>query len=104
MIRGTTPDYILTIEGYDLTDKTVYVTIESNRKKITKKGDQLSIAYDGTASAIAFTLTQQDTLFLAEGRAAVQVRFIDDTGKARATEIGMLTVNKVLLEKVISYE
>lgn len=104
MIRGTTPNYILTIEGYDLTDKTVYVTISQSYKKLTKTNKDLSIVYADGASTIAFSLSQHDTLSLQEGTAQVQVRFIDSDGIASATEIGTLTVNKVLLERVISYE
>lgn len=104
MIRGTTPDYILTIDGYDLTDKTVFVTIRQGTKKITKTRDDLNVAYSDDASTIAFLLSQRDTLSLTAGSAFVQVRFIDSDGIAYATEIKELIINKVLLERVISYE
>ena len=103
MVRGTTPDYILTVQGYDLTDKTVYVTIRQGQKQITKT-DDLSIAYSEGATTIAFSLTQEETLALAEGSASVQVRFIDSEGMALATNIKQLQVRKVLLERTIAYE
>lgn len=103
MIRGTTPDYILTIDGYDLSDKTVFVTISQNGQKLTKTNSELSIATDESGSTIAFVLSQRDTLRLKVGSAEVQVRFIDADGTAWATEIATLTVSKVLLERVIEY-
>lgn len=103
MIRGTTPDYILTIDGYDLSDKTVFVTISQNGQKLTKTNSELSIAADESGSTIAFVLSQRDTLRLKVGSAEVQVRFIDADGTAWATEIATLTVSKVLLERVIEY-
>lgn len=103
MIRGTTPDYILTIDGYDLSGKTVFVTISQNGQKLTKTNSELSIATDESGSTIAFILSRRDTLRLKVGSAEVQVRFIDAGGTAWATEIATLTVSKVLLERVIEY-
>lgn len=103
MIRGTTPDYLLTIAGYDLTDKTVYVTIKQDSAVITKTGEQLDVTADSEGTTIAVTLTQRDTLQLHEGKAEVQVRFIDSDGVALATNRADLTVDKVLLERVIAY-
>ncbi len=103
MIRGTTPDYILTIEGWDLTDKTVFVTIRQNGTQLTKTGVELSIATDDNGSTIAFMLSQKDTLSLQEGNAEVQVRFIDSDGVALATEIAPIQVKRVLYERVIAH-
>lgn len=103
MIRGTTPDYVLTLDGVDLSDKTVYVTIAQSNKKLTLTGEQLSVTVTAEGSEIAFTLSQEDTLKLSIGEATVQVRFIDETGHAEATEIASLTVKRVLLERVIKY-
>lgn len=103
MIRGTTPDYVLTLDGVDLSNKTVYVTIAQGNKKLTLTGEQLSVTVTADGSEIAFTLSQEDTLKLSIGEATVQVRFIDETGHAEATEIVSLTVKRVLLERVIEY-
>ena len=75
MIRGTTPDYVLTLDGVDLTDQTVYVTIGQGKARLTKTGDELTVTVDQTGSAIAFSLSQEDTLGLSAGSASVQVRF-----------------------------
>lgn len=103
MIRGTTPDYVLTLDGVDLTGQTVYVTIGQGKARLTKTGDELSVSVDDTGSAIAFSLSQEDTLGLSAGSASVQVRFIDSDGAAQATEKAVLNIEDVLLEKVIEY-
>lgn len=104
MIRGTTPDYVLTLDGVDLSDKTVYVTIrQGHNKQLTKSGSELSVAVDESGSTIAFALTQEDTLGLIVGSASIQVRFIGADGVAWATKTAPLYVEKVLLERVIEY-
>ena len=102
MIRGTTPDYILTVDA-DLSDKTVYVTISQLRTRLTLTGDDLSIATDSEGSTIAIRLTQQQTLGLAVGKAEVQVKFIGEDGKTQATNIQPLMVDRALLERVVEY-
>lgn len=108
MYRGTTPTYTLTVPDHDLTNKSVYVTIAQRHTKLTLAGDRLAVsAYETqeeTGSRIIFTLTQEETLRMTVGDATVQVRFIDAGGTAWATEIGRLTVNPVLMERVIAYE
>lgn len=103
MIRGTTPDYVLSLDGVDLSDKSVYVTISQGNKKMTLTGERLSVSVTGEGSEIAFTLSQEDTLGLSVGEATVQVRFIDGAGHAEATNTAVLTVKRVLLEGVIEY-
>lgn len=110
-VRGTTPDYVLTIEGYDLTGKTVFVTFAQGVNKFTKGNDDVEITttteeVDGaevTTSAIALTLTQRDTLFLKTGAVSIQVKWIDSDGKVLATNIAMAEINRALLERVVSY-
>ena len=46
MIRGSTPDYILTLNGYDLTDKRVYVTIGQRGKRLTLTNEDVEISVD----------------------------------------------------------
>lgn len=103
MIRGTTPDYILTVDA-DLSDKTVYVTISQGRVQITLTGDDLSIATDEGGSTIAIRLTQKQTLGLRAGEAEVQVKFIDAEGITCATDIQTLTVDRALLDRVVRYD
>ena len=102
MIRGTTPDFILTVNA-DLSDQTVYVTISQLRNKITLTGDELSIATEDDTSTIAIRLTQKQTLGFGVGKAEIQVRFIGPDGVARATEIRAVDISRVLLERVVEY-
>lgn len=83
MYQGTTPHLPLIIEGYDLTDKTVFVTLTDGVTKITKTGGDLVVSYDNEddASLIICMYTQEETLALRGDRCGwVQVRFIDENG------------------------
>jgi hypothetical protein len=102
-VRGTTPDFELTVAGYDLTEQTVFVTIEQGGTQITLTGDDLDIGYADETSTILFSLSQADTLKLKKGHADIQVRFIDSDGHAEATETKQIRIDDVLLEKVIEY-
>ena len=103
MIRGTTPEYILTVNA-DLTGKSVYVTFKRLNTVITLTGSRLTVTSDGTNSVIAFRLTQKQTLSLGVGQGEVQVRFIGSDNIAHATEIKVVNVNRVLFEEEIAYE
>ena len=104
MIRGTTPTFIMTIEGFDLTTETsVYVTFEQGKYEITKTGTDLRLTSSGEDTIVTLTLSQEETLAFDVGRADLQVRFIKSDGKAYATEKKPLNVKDVLYEEVISY-
>lgn len=104
MYQGTTPVYTLVIDGYDLTDKTVFVTLKGQTTIVTKTGEDLSVVYEEGASTIAFRLTQEETLSFSPQRARIQVRFIDSNGVALATDTAEVDIKPVLLKKVIAYE
>ena len=102
-IRGTTPDFILTVNA-DLTGKTVYVTIEQpHGRKITLTGDDLVIISGSEESVIAIKLTQEQTLGFAVGSAEVQVKFIGEDGTTQATNIWQIRITKALLDEVVEY-
>lgn len=106
MRKGTTPDYILTIPGYDLRESAVFVTIRQDGRQLTLTGDRLDIQYDDGddgATAIAFRLTQAETLGLRPGQAQIQVRWVASDGTALCTGIDTIGVAPVLLEEVIAY-
>ena len=104
MIRGTTPFFTLAIDGYDLTDKTVYVTIAQNNVKIIKTGDDLQVTYAEGLTGIVVMLTQRDTLKLKKGRAYVEVKFIDSGGIVYATNTKRIdVVENTLLGKIIEF-
>ena len=100
MIRGTTPDYILTVNA-DLTGTTVYVTFKQLRMSVDIKDPPVTVS-EGT-STIAIRLTQEQTLSLSEGRADIQVKYIASDGTVRATDIQPVTVSRALLERVVTY-
>ena len=90
MRRGTTPDFILAIPGHDLRECTVKVTLRQDGRMLTLAGERLSLSYDeedGGCTAIAFRLTQEETLGLRTGQAEVQARWVDAEGTALCTEI-----------------
>lgn len=102
-VRGTTPVYTLTLEGYDLTGKTVYVTIAQGGLKMTLTGDRLTVVAEESGSTIAFELTQAETLRFKAGDAEVQLKCIDEQGNVDASGIGQLTIDRALLEREITY-
>ena len=104
MLQGTTPAYELRIGEYDLTDKTVFVTITSGCKSVTKTGEDLDVEFDGQASIVRFRLTQAETLMFEVGNAQIQVRFVGANGLAYGTETVKVKVRGSLLKKVIRYE
>lgn len=105
MIRGTTPTFVLTVEGYNLvTDATVFVTFEQGNKELTKTGSDLALTATADGNTIVtLTLSQEETLAFAVGRAEIQIRFIRSNNKAYATERKSIAVKEVLYEEVIEY-
>lgn len=102
-VRGTTPDYVLTLDGYDLTGKKVYVTLAQGGQKTTLTGDRLTVVVRQGGSTVAFALTQAETLGLKAGDAEVQLKCIDSAGNVDASGIGRLAIDRALLEREISY-
>lgn len=106
MRRGTTPDYCLYIQGYDLTSCAVFVTLAQGEQKLTLTGSKLNVEYDDieNRSIVRFSLTQQNTLDLKCGNVQIQIRFVDINGNAQASNIEFIEVKPVLNEEVIGYE
>lgn len=104
MVRGSTPIYTATVPDFDLTDKTVFVTIDNGDTQITLSGERLTVTADEQASTIAFSLTQRETLSLMAGQAEIQARFIDEVGMAYVTCKKPIPINDVLYRRVIKHE
>lgn len=102
-VRGTTPDYVLALNGYDLTGKTVFVTLAQGGIKNTLTGDRLTIVAGEDGSTVAFSLSQAETLRFKRGTAEVQLKCIDEQGNVDASGIGQLTIDRALLEREIAY-
>ena len=104
MYRGTTPDYILSIPGYDITEATIFVTIKQGSGRIlTLTNDALIVSGDSQGTSIAFSLTQKQTLNFKAGTANVQARFIFSDNEAYATDTKSITIRPILYEREIHY-
>ena len=102
-IRGTTPDFLLTIPDYDVTGMWVKVTLSQGYMKITNANDELYITVDENDSEIGFSLSQADTFLFTTGKMEIQVKIIDENGHVDGTETGIVDVDRALLEEVINY-
>lgn len=110
--QGTTPIIIGTVDQeFDYAN--VYATVEQNGVLITKSSrgsDDIEITknYDEdgnfVSSTVAMYLTQQETLKLEAGTARAQLRWIDITGNAQASDIDTnIQIGESLYQEVITY-
>lgn len=108
MIRFTTPTISLVVEGVDISDKDIRVTLEQGNVELTKKGTDLIVSTTTheqvTDTNIQFALTQEESAsFRLNAQCSVQVNWIDSSGVRAATEIKSVPVMRNLLDKVIEY-
>lgn len=105
MYRGTTPSLSLDIDGYDLSDYTIFVTIVQNNKIIDLTGDRLNVTYypDRNSTNILLTLSQVETLTLSDGYVKLQLRAIDSDKNCIASDIKSFSIKQILKEGVIEY-
>jgi len=101
IFRGTTPTIIATVE-MDLTGYTCYLAIgrKANQAKVIASNNQMTITVDEGVSTLTFTLTQEQTLSLSEGKAYMQIRLID-MGVALASEWVEISVGPIIQDGVI---
>jgi hypothetical protein len=104
MYRGTTPTITLRIETELEFSKIKQVwftisTVAISNRTITKTITDLSL--DADNKTISCTLTQEESLSLPEGNVEIQARILVDDGKAFATPISKLPVEKILEGGVI---
>lgn len=99
MIRATTPTYILTLPDtaeVDLTEMTeVHFALVQCRMKIDK------IVEPTDSKTVEVTLSQEETLRLADGSAEIQLNWIDASGNRGATYVSTIRVDKQLLNEVL---
>jgi len=97
--RGTTPLYIISISGIDVSDiSDVYITFEQKGvKKITKHFPEAYIEDD----KFKIRLTQEETLSFNAGTANAQVRFITQDDTAYKSDTFCLQVTDALYDEVI---
>lgn len=101
MRRGTTPTIYCYVKGADLTGKTIYATIKQGDTEITLVDPYCEKTETGCT--VSFRLTQEETLSLPVGRAEIQLRWINNQGRAAATCIKTFNINSILKEGEIEY-
>lgn len=101
MRRGTTPTYELVVEDADISSWSVIVTLKAAHRRIDLSGERLTVEASTEEGAeqtvITFSLTQNETLSLREGKCEVQVRAVKGA-QAVATDIGEIEVLPILLD------
>lgn len=103
MIRGTTPTITLKIPSRDLRECDIVVTIQNARKTIHKNNEEMDIEYNN-GTLLSITLSQEETLSFAEGKASVQVNWLYPTGNREATTIADAYIGKNLYGWVMKNE
>lgn len=103
MRRGTTPILTFTVDDdIDLTAlQDVYLTIrQQGAYAVTKHKGSEGFEITG-AHEVQVLLSQKETLKFKAGRAACQLRGVNSSGQAFATDIEYVTIDDVLLQEVI---
>ena len=109
MFRGSTPTLPIEIEGADLSQAKVFLTIVNPKqgKQFTlTTPDDFTLLYDAENEKTVgeVTLTQEQTLAIQAGTCEAQIRYIFPDGAADATLKTSITIQDVLLNGVINYE
>lgn len=100
MKRGTTPTITISINGAKVDDiGKMFITIEQGDLQL----DITEYSKNTEANSVSFTLTQDQTLYFAEGTVLMQIRAVNSDGVAIATSIAELQVEEILKEGAIAY-
>lgn len=99
MIQYTTPTLHLIVEGADLTEHEVYVTISQGGREVTITDGEVTL--DGEDTHIRVPLTQLQTGAMRHGKAKVQVNWTDQSGHRDATTIADVEVTDNLMKRVV---
>lgn len=102
MRRGTTPTLTCRVDGADLTDCHIFVTIRQGGYELDIENPEVTATETGCTMTL--TLTQEQTLKLKAGTIEIQIRWITSDGTALATDIQEVEVYKILKQGVINYE
>lgn len=113
LMPGTTPILKAVVSGEDITDSTVYVSIESGDIIYTKSNYHddgtisLEKAYDENSNflgtEVTVMYTQEDTLCLSPGYARVQIGWVSEDDTADKTNMGRVHVPNTLIREVMRY-
>lgn len=112
MYQGTTPTIQLTVDGVNLTDCQVYLSMQTyptqniiTWNSVDSEGFSVFTDPDNPLSSIIrVRLTQEETLKLPPGDVTLQVRWIDNTGYAGASDKAKIDINDVLYKAVLTYQ
>ena len=100
MYRGTTPTIQINVNGSDdLTSyKSIYVTFKQMPSVLIEKTkEEMSVSSD----SVSITLSQEDTLKFSPGPVMIQLRAVDESGTAIASNITTIHAERILKEGVI---
>lgn len=107
MYRGTTPNVVIQVHSdLDLESMTqIWVTFKN--KSCEKTYDKSVIEVDAVNNTLSITMSQDDTLGFQTcgslmGKVEIQVRLLDDEGRAYASDIKEVNLLRILKEGVIS--
>lgn len=100
MYRGTTPTIQINVNGSDdLTSyKSIYVTFKQMPSVLIEKTKE---EIDVNPDSVTIQLTQEDTLQFQPGAVMVQLRAVDESGMAIASNITTIQAERILKEGVI---
>ena len=101
MTRGTTPVYEITVKDFaSLEDMECEVTLKQKDALCVFHHDEVEIE----DNVITVQLSQEQTLAFGKGSVKMQVRGIDASGTAWASNIVTLPINPILRDGEIEYE
>lgn len=107
--RGSTPVLPIEIDGVDLSNARLYLTI-ANRQRggcfTVRAPEDFTVTYDSEneVSEADVPLTQEQTLAIAAGNCVGQIRYIFADGVADVTDPTEIQIGDILMGGVISYE
>lgn len=100
MRRGSTPTNVFTVP-FDLSEATVYVSYEQNKRVVVEKTGEDLIFGHAEDYTITVSLTQEDTLAFVPGEVLIQIRYVFPTGDADASNIIRTTAERIIKDGVI---
>ncbi len=101
MRRYTTPTLPVFVQGIDLTEFDVYVTLAQRTHVKTVNADDMEYNEEGN-TRINVDLSQFETAEFREGAIKLQVNWVDTEGKRYATNEATIQMCGNLLEEVIA--
>ena len=102
MRRGTTDTLTIKVNAEDLTDSTIYATMEQDNYIVTKKNPP--VTYEDDVSTVTVSMTQAESLKFNPGTMRVQLAWIYADGSTKRSTIESVSVENCLLNEEIEYD